>query len=65
MFRNYSAAKDFEATFTQTIYFLLNRLGVMIALHSQNDVNLQAFTQNQKGLQLVKRLRSKVHAKGR
>ena len=37
----------------------------MIALHSQNDVNVQAFTQNQKGLQFVDRLRSKVHAKGR
>lgn len=37
----------------------------MIALDSQNDVNVQAFTQNQKGLQLVNRLRSKVHAKGR
>ena len=65
MFRNYSAAKSFEATFTQTIYFLLNRLGVMIALHNRNDVNEQSFTQNQKGLQLVNRLRNKVHAKGR
>ena len=64
MFRNYSAAKASKQHLHKPSIFLLNRLGVMIALHSLNDVNVQAFTQNQKGLQLVNRLRSKVHAKG-